>query len=64
MREINGIFIPFLNDFVLVYIDDILVFSRTWQYHVGHVRKLLDVLKKEKLYVKMSKCEFGKTFLV
>ena len=33
----------------------------TWEDHLSHVKKVLDVLKKEKLYVKMSKCEFGKT---
>ena len=42
----------------------ILVFSKTWEAHVGHVKQVLDTLKKEKLYVKFSKCEFGKTSLV
>ena len=47
-----------------MYLDDILVFSNTWEEHVVHVEKLLDVLRKENLYVKMSKCEFAKTSLV
>lgn len=54
----------FLDDFVLMYLDDILVYNRTWDDHVSHVKKVLDVLRKENLYVKMSKCEFGKTSLV
>jgi hypothetical protein len=60
----NDIFRPFIDDFVIVYLDDILVFSRTWNEHVMHVKRVLDVLKKEKLYVKLSKCDFGKTSLV
>jgi hypothetical protein len=49
---------------VIVYLDDILIFSKTREEHVKHVRQVLDVLKKEKLFLKMSKCEFGKTSLV
>ena len=47
-----------------MYLDDILVFSMTWDEHVCYVKKVLDVLKREELYVKLSKCEFGKTSLV
>ena len=57
-------FRSFIDDFVIVYLDDILVFSKTWEEHIVHVKKILDVLRKEKLYVKMSKCEFTKTSLV
>jgi hypothetical protein len=64
MRVMNDVFMPFLDDFVIVYLDNILVFSGTWDEHVRHVKKLLDTLQREKLYVKMSKCEFGKTALV
>ena len=46
MRVMNDIFIPSLDDFVLVQLDDILVFSRTWEYHVTNVKKVLDVLQK------------------
>ena len=61
MRVMNDVFRPFLDDFVIVYLDDILVFSKIWEAHVGHVKQVLDTLKNEKLYVKLSKCEFGKT---
>ena len=48
----------------MVYLDDILVFSRTWEEHVAHVKQVLDVLRREEIYVKMEKCEFFKTYLV
>jgi hypothetical protein len=49
---------------VIVYLDNIILFSETWDEHLRHVKKELDTLKREKLYVKMSKCEFGKTAVV
>ena len=58
------IFRPFIDVCVLVYLDDILVFSRTWDEHVCHVKEVLDVLKMEEVYVKFSKCGLGKTSLV
>jgi hypothetical protein len=64
MRVMNDVFRPFLDDFVIVYLDDILVFKGTWDEHVKHVKQVLDTLQREKLYVKMSKCEFCKTALV
>ena len=48
---------------VIVYLDEILVCSKTWDEHLKHVKQTLDVLKRENLYVKLSKCEFGKTSL-
>jgi hypothetical protein len=63
MRLMNDVLRPFLDDFVIVYLDDILIFSKTWEEHLKHVKQTLDVLKREKLYVKLSKCEFGKTSL-
>jgi len=63
MRIMNDVLRPFIDDFVIVYLDDILVFSKTWEEHLKHVKQTLDVLKKENLYVKLSKCEFGKTYL-
>jgi TFIIF-interacting CTD phosphatase-like protein len=64
MRVVNDIFRHFIDDFVIVYLYDILVFSRTWNEHVMHVKRVLDFIKKEKLYVKLSKCDFGRTSLV
>jgi hypothetical protein len=64
MRVMNGVLRPFLDDCVIVYLDDIFIFSKSCEEHVMHVKKVLDVLRKEKLFLKMSKCEFGKTSLV
>ena len=63
MRVMNDVLRPFIDDFVIVYLDNILVFSKTWEEHLKHVKHTLDVLKKENIYVKLSRCEFGKTSL-
>jgi hypothetical protein len=64
VRVMNDVFRPFIDDFVIVYLDEILVFSGTWDEHVRHVKQVLDTLQREKMYVKLSKCEFSKTALV
>ncbi|KAF0706839.1 hypothetical protein As57867_006671, partial [Aphanomyces stellatus] len=46
-------------DFVVVYMDDICVFSRSMDDHVQHLRVICDVLRAEKLYARPSKCAFG-----
>ena len=58
MDLMNRIFKPFLDTFVVVFIDDILVYSRSKEDHEGHLRIVLQVLRDEKLYAKFSKCEF------
>jgi hypothetical protein len=55
MCVMNDVFMPFLDDFVIVYLDNILIFSGTWDEHVRHVKKVLDTLQRKKLYVKLSK---------
>jgi hypothetical protein len=57
-------FRPFLDDFLIVYLDDIIIFSGTWDEHVRHVKQVLDTLQRENLYVKLSKCEFEKITLI
>ena len=49
MRIMNDIFRPLLDDVVTVYVDNILVFSKTWEEHVRHVKQVLEVLKREQL---------------
>ncbi|GKA15640.1 putative reverse transcriptase domain-containing protein [Tanacetum coccineum] len=48
---------PYLDKFVIVFIDDILIYSKTQEEHVEHLRLVVELLKKEKLYAKFSKCE-------
>ncbi|XP_072080969.1 uncharacterized protein [Arachis hypogaea] len=54
------VFRPFLDKFVVVFIDDILVYSKTAKEHEEHLRIVLQILKEWKLYAKLSKCEFWK----
>ncbi|GJY75776.1 putative reverse transcriptase domain-containing protein [Tanacetum coccineum] len=58
MDLINRLCRPYLDKFVIVFIDDILIYSKTREEHVEHLRLVLELLKKEKLYAKYSKCEF------
>jgi hypothetical protein len=51
MCVMNDVFMPFLDDFVIVYLYDILIFSGTWDEHVRNIKKVLDTLQREKLYV-------------
>ena len=55
----NSIFKPFLRKFVLVFFDDILIYSRSWKDHVQHVDTVLKLLEEKQLYAKISKCFFG-----
>jgi hypothetical protein len=54
----NKVFMEFLYKFMVVFIDDILVFSKTEEEHVEHLRLVLQKLREHKLYAKRSKCEF------
>lgn len=56
----NSIFRPYLPKFVLVFFDDILVYSRSDAEHLEHVRTVLTILSDNSLFVKLKKCEFGK----
>ena len=58
MEYMNRIFHPYLDSFVVVFIDDILVYSKSEEEHAEHLRIVLEVLKEKKLYAKLSKCEF------
>ncbi|GJW69656.1 putative reverse transcriptase domain-containing protein [Tanacetum coccineum] len=54
----NHVYKPYLDKFFIVFIDDILIYSKTKKDHENHLRLMLDLLRKEKLYAKFSKCEF------
>ncbi|GKD26764.1 reverse transcriptase domain-containing protein [Tanacetum coccineum] len=58
MDLMNRICRPYLDKFMIVFIDDILIYSKTREEHELHLRLVLELLKKEKLYAKFSKCEF------
>ena len=55
----NDVLRPFLRRFVLVFFDDILIYTTTWTDHLRHVRAILNVLLQHRLFVKRSKCEFS-----
>ena len=55
----NDVFRPCIGKFVLVYLDDILVYSRSADEHVQHLRTVLQLLRDHKLYAKLSKCSFN-----
>ena len=57
-RFVQTILHNFLGDFACVYIDDILIYSRTPEEHIEHVRKVLDVLQEHRLLAKPTKCEW------
>ncbi|XP_073132168.1 uncharacterized protein [Henckelia pumila] len=54
----KGVFQPFLDQFVIVFIDDILIYSRSREEHRQHLTTVLQILKEKQLYAKFSKCEF------
>jgi hypothetical protein len=55
----NRVFHPFLHHFVLVFFDDILIYRKTWTYHLAHVDQVLHLLSQHQLFLKHSKCAFG-----
>nr|GFC45571.1 reverse transcriptase domain-containing protein [Tanacetum cinerariifolium] len=58
MDLMNRVCKPYLDKFVIVFIDDILTYSKNKKEHEEHLRTILKLLKKEELYAKFSKCEF------
>ena len=58
MDLMNRVCRPMLDRSVIVFIDDILVYSRSREQHEEHLREVLEVLRSEKLYAKFSKCDF------
>ena len=58
MDLMTRVFRPYLDQFVVVFIDDILVYSRDEQEHEQHLEIILQALREKKLYAKLSKCDF------
>ena len=59
MYLMNSVFMPKLDKFMVVFIDDILIYSENEVDHAKHLRIVLSKLREHKLYAKFSKCEFG-----
>jgi len=57
----NDIFREWLDDFIIVYIDNILIYNGSLEEHAEHLQKVFQRLKEKKLYVKFKKCKFGVT---
>ncbi|GJV52582.1 putative reverse transcriptase domain-containing protein [Tanacetum coccineum] len=58
MDLINRVCKPYLDKFVIIFIDDILIYSKSEEEHAEHLKLILELLKNEELYAKFSKCEF------
>ncbi|GJR70558.1 putative reverse transcriptase domain-containing protein [Tanacetum coccineum] len=58
MDLMNRVCKPYLDKFIIVFIDDILVYSKDEEEHGKHLKIILELLKKERLYAKFSKCDF------
>ena len=61
MDLMNPVFYPYLDKFVIVFIDDILVYSKTYDEHQQHLRIVLQTLREHQLYAKREKCDFWMT---
>ena len=61
MTLMDSVLRPYLGKFVVVFLDDILIYNRSPQEHIEHLKKVFDLLRKSKLYAKESKCDFFKT---
>ena len=58
MDLMNRIFRPYLDQFVIVFIDDIIIYSGSGEEHADHLRIILQTLREHRLYAKLSKCQF------
>ncbi|CAI7919746.1 unnamed protein product [Closterium sp. NIES-54] len=57
--KMNHILMPLLDECVVVYLDDILIYSRDMKQHIEHLRRVFEILRREKFYVKLSKSKFA-----
>ena len=58
MDLMHRVFQPYLDQFIVVFVDNILIYSQSEEEHEGHLRIVLQILRNHKLYAEFSKCEF------
>jgi len=58
MDLMNRVFQPYLDQFVVIFIDDILIYSKNREGHQNHLKTVLQILREKQLYAKLKKCEF------
>ena len=58
MDLMNRVFKPYLDKFIVVFVDDILIYSKDEKEHADHLRTVLQALREHQLYGKLKKCEF------
>jgi hypothetical protein len=59
MRMMDDILQPFTNNFVVVYLDEIIIYKNTWVEHLHHIQQVFHTLRQHKLYTDSEKCPFG-----
>ena len=64
MRLMNDVLGPYLDSFVIICLDDISVYSTTWEEHISQLMKVLETMKKNQLLANIKKCEFAQQSLV
>lgn len=64
MRLMNEVMRPFIDSFVIVYLDDILVFRKTFEEHIDHLHQVLKVFKENQIVLNENKCEFTQQSLI
>jgi hypothetical protein len=59
MRMMDDILQPFTNTFVVVYLDDFLIYNKSWEEHLQHIEQVMHTLRQNKLYANLEKCSFS-----